>query len=134
MPLRCEPRLGACKNRVSVASGLGPYNQSHKGRTPPRAPPEVRPTQTIEPMKNAAGALAFIVRFVILGLALAFVVGLFWPGSGDRLRERFGLANTPRPQSTQTVAPALGNGPVSYADAVAKAAPSVVNIYANRMV
>lgn len=85
-------------------------------------------------MKNAAGALAFITRCIVLGLAVAFVVGLFWPGSGDRLRERFGLARTPRPQSTQPVAPALGNGPVSYADAVAKAAPSVVNIYANRMV
>src|SRR5690348_4309678 len=141
MPLRCEPRLGACKNRVSVASGLGPYNQSHKGRTPPRAPPEVRPTQTIEPMKNAAGALAFIVRFVILGLALAFVVGLFWPGSGDRLRARFGLGHAPQasastehPAAAQATVPAQSNGPVSYADAVAKAAPSVVNIYANKMV
>jgi serine protease DegS/serine protease DegQ len=93
------------------------------------------PTQTIEAMKNAAGALAFIVRFVILGLALAFVVGLFWPGSGDRLRERFGLAHPSQPAATaQATAPALGSGPVSYADAVARAAPSVVNIYANRMV
>jgi serine protease DegQ len=86
-------------------------------------------------MKNAAGALTFIVRFVILGLALAFVVGLFWPGSGDRLRERFGLAHPPQPAaSTQVAAPALGSGPVSYADAVARAAPAVVNIYANKMV
>jgi len=86
-------------------------------------------------MKNAAGALTFIVRFVVLGLALAFVVGLFWPGSGDRLRQRFGLAHAPRPAaSTQAPAPALGVGPVSYADAVAKAAPAVVNIYANKMV
>ena len=76
MPLRCEPRLGACKNRVSVASGPGPYNKSHKGTTSLRAS-RVRPTQTIEAMKNAAGALAFIARFVILGLALAFVVGLY---------------------------------------------------------
>ena len=88
-------------------------------------------------MKNAAGALAFIARFVVLGLALAFVVGLFWPGSGDRLRERFGLAHAPPPTAIsppRAAAPALSNGPVSYADAVAKAAPSVVNIYANRMV
>ncbi|MCX7513722.1 S1C family serine protease [Frateuria hangzhouensis] len=86
-------------------------------------------------MKNAAGALTFIVRFVILGLALAFVVGLFWPGSGDRLRQRFGLSHAPQPAaSTQATAPAPGAGPVSYADAVAKAAPAVVNIYANRMV
>src|SRR5690242_9389975 len=92
-------------------------------------------------MKNAAGALAFIVRFVILGLALAFVVGLFWPGSGDRLRARFGLGHAPQasastdhPAAAQATVPAQGNGPVSYADAVAKAAPSVVNIYANKMV
>jgi serine protease DegS/serine protease DegQ len=85
-------------------------------------------------MKNAAGALAFIARFVILGLALAFVVGLFWPGSGDRLRQRFGLAHAPEPSATQAPAPSLGSGPVSYADAVARAAPAVVNIYANKMV
>lgn len=81
-------------------------------------------------MKHAAGTLLFIARFAILGLAMAFVVGLFWPGSGERLRERFGL--TP---AAPSVAPATpGRGPVSYADAVAAAAPSVVNIYANRIV
>ena len=42
-------------------------------------------------MKHAAGTLLFIARFAVLGLAVAFVVGLFWPGSGERLRERFGL-------------------------------------------
>ncbi len=80
-------------------------------------------------MKHAAGTLTFIARFVILGLALAFVVGLLWPGSGQRLRARFGLS-TP----TLSNAPSAGAGPVSYADAVAAAAPSVVNIYANRIV
>jgi serine protease DegS/serine protease DegQ len=84
-------------------------------------------------MKNAAGALNFIARFVVLGLALAFVVGLFWPGSGERLRERFGLAHTPASRPPATT-PAPGTGPVSYADAVARAAPAVVNIYANKMV
>ncbi|HUW53169.1 MAG TPA: trypsin-like peptidase domain-containing protein [Rhodanobacter sp.] len=83
-------------------------------------------------MKHTVGTLAFIARFVILGLALAFVIGLFWPGSGERLRERFGLATSPPPAS----APAArrDTGPVSYADAVAAAAPSVVNIYANKIV
>ncbi|UJJ57677.1 S1C family serine protease [Rhodanobacter denitrificans] len=82
-------------------------------------------------MKHAAGTLLFIARFAVLGLAMAFVVGLFWPGSGERLRERFGLSTpTPPPASQHGV----GNGPVSYADAVAAAAPSVVNIYANRIV
>ncbi|MFC5438063.1 S1C family serine protease [Rhodanobacter umsongensis] len=82
-------------------------------------------------MKHAAGTLLFIARFAILGLAMAFVVGLFWPGSGERLRQRFGLA----PFSTATLGQHQpGRGPVSYADAVAAAAPSVVNIYANKIV
>jgi len=82
-------------------------------------------------MKYAADTLAFIARFVILGLALAFVVGLLWPGSGDRLRARFGLGQAvPATPNTASVVAA----PVSYADAVASAAPSVVNIYANRTV
>ena len=82
-------------------------------------------------MKHAAGTLLFIARFVILGLALAFVVGLLWPGSGERLRERFGLAPAGTPTSGVDHA---SPGPASYADAVATAAPSVVNIYANKIV
>jgi serine peptidase DegS len=83
-------------------------------------------------MKHAVGTLAFIARFVILGLAVAFVIGLFWPASGERLRARFGLpvAHIPEPASPAPSATA----PVSYADAVAAAAPSVVNIYANKIV
>jgi serine protease DegQ len=83
-------------------------------------------------MKHAAGTLAFIARFVILGLAVAFVIGLFWPGSGERLRARLGL---PTSAPTQPVIAAnQGGAPASYADAVAVAAPSVVNIYANKIV
>ena len=82
-------------------------------------------------MKHAAGTLLFIARFAVLGLAMAFVVGLFWPGSGEHLRERFGLTTPPAQHASQGH---VGNGPVSYADAVAAAAPSVVNIYANKIV
>ncbi len=82
-------------------------------------------------MKHAAGTLMFLARFVILGLALAFVIGLFWPGSGERLRTRFGLSPATAPiQGTVRTHVA----PASYADAVAAAAPSVVNIYANKIV
>ena len=83
-------------------------------------------------MKHAAGTFAFIVRFVILGLAVAFVLGLFWPDMGERLRSHVGLGKT----TTEVAAPIThsGLGPVSYADAVAVAAPSVVNIYANKVV
>jgi serine protease DegS/serine protease DegQ len=83
-------------------------------------------------MKHAAGTLAFLARFVVLGLAIAFVIILFWPGSGERLRSRFGVAPPAPPRSEPAIAPA--SGPVSYADAVAAAEPSVVNIYANKIV
>jgi serine protease DegS/serine protease DegQ len=84
-------------------------------------------------MKHAAGLLAFIARFAILGLALAFVVSLLWPGSGERLRERFGLA-APRPATLPATVGGASGPTLSYADAVARAAPSVVNIYANKTV
>ena len=83
-------------------------------------------------MKHAAGIVAFVARFVILGLAIAFVISLFWPGVGDRLRARFGLQHDSTPAAVTSAAPSAA--PASYADAVAKAAPSVVNIYANKIV
>jgi serine protease DegS/serine protease DegQ len=82
-------------------------------------------------MKHAAGTLAFIARFAVVGLAAAFVVGLFWPGVGARLRAHLGLASVPSAPANVVSAP---TGPASYADAVAAAAPSVVNIYANKIV
>lgn len=86
-------------------------------------------------MKHAAGTLAFIARFVVLGLAVAFIISLAWPDVGHRLRERFGVAPASNSESVgSTSAPVRTSGPISYADAVAKAAPSVVNIYANKMV
>ncbi len=83
-------------------------------------------------MKHAAGTFAFIVRFVILGLAVAFVLGLFRPDMGELLRAHFGLAKPTG--SAASPATHSNMGPVSYADAVAIAAPSVVNIYANKIV
>ena len=84
-------------------------------------------------MKHAAGVVAFIARFVVLGLAIAFVISLIWPGVGDRLRTRFGLQHDSIPvASVPTTQPSVA--PASYADAVARAAPSVVNIYANKIV
>jgi len=95
-------------------------------------------------MNRLAVTIAFIARFVIIGLALAFVIALIWPHSGSALRTRLGLApaspvrhsDAPASRTPQTVPePASArSGPVSYADAVDRAVPSVVNIYANRMV
>ncbi|MBD8899269.1 trypsin-like peptidase domain-containing protein [Rhodanobacter sp. DHG33] len=81
-------------------------------------------------MKHAAGTLAFLARCVVVGLAAAFVIGLVWPASGERLRAGLHLPAAPAASPGAQAAPA----PTSYADAVAVAAPSVVNIYANKIV
>lgn len=90
-------------------------------------------------MKPAFRTLAFVLQFATLGLAIAFIVTRLWPDAAARLR---GESTTPptiataAPPSPPPVATGsgLGNGPVSYADAVARAAPAVVNIYANKVV
>jgi serine protease DegS/serine protease DegQ len=83
-------------------------------------------------MKPALRALAFLLQFATIGLAIAFVVSRLWPDVGERLR---GDA----PAAGAIDAPvasfgARGVGQVSYADAVAKAAPAVVSIYANKVI
>src|SRR5699024_5612915 len=94
----------------------------------------------LSPMSRFARILAFIIRFAVVGLAVAFVIGLLWPGAGQLLRTRLGLAppapatSTVAPASTTTTISPASTGPVSYAQAVTRAAPSVVNIYANKLV
>jgi serine protease DegS/serine protease DegQ len=70
--------------------------------------------------------LAFVVRFAVIGLAAAFVLSVLAPGFVARLRGD-------NPARTDSGQHASRYGPVSYADAVANASPSVVNIYANRI-
>ncbi len=82
-------------------------------------------------MKSFAAVLSHISRSIVLGLALAFVIGMIWPGSRDSLRQHLGLAGE---TASPAGAPAPASAPASYADAVAKAEPSVVNIYANKIV
>ena len=73
--------------------------------------------QSSEPKKPVSTLLVFLLRSVIAGLALAFVIMYFWPG----IIQHF------RPQTVANgVAPVA---PVSYADAVDRTAPSVVSIY-----
>jgi len=90
-------------------------------------------------MKPAFRTLAFVLQFATLGLAIAFIVTRLWPDAAARLRGDSTpppTATTTAPSSLPSVASGsgLGNGPVSYADAVARAAPAVVNIYANKVV
>ncbi len=63
---------------------------------------------------------AFLFTSVATGLAAAFIVLLLRPE----------LLN---PHDSEAPAPPVVEGPVSYADAVARAAPSVVNVFATKI-
>ncbi len=72
-----------------------------------------------------AKPLLFLAQAVALGLALAFIVMVFWPE----------LIPRPTVEIRETFAPAARlTGPVSYAAAVEKAAPTVVNINTAKVV
>jgi len=72
--------------------------------------------------------LLFLAQAVVLGLAAAFVVMVFWPNIVPRptveVREAPVAAEVSQP----------GTGPVSYAAAVERAAPGVVNINTAKVV
>lgn len=76
-------------------------------------------------MSAIKSLLAFLLRFTVVGLALAFVVLLIKP---DLIRGRV-------PQlPAQPTAAVLPGGPASFAGAVSRSAPAVVNIYTARLV
>jgi len=114
-------------------------------------------------MKKTLGTLVFVGKFAVAGLALAFLVLQFAPNFSARVRAQLtGMpvatvsdapAITPLPappvESHSAIAgaheaerPLVLNereqpgetGPVSYSDAVARAAPGVVSIFANKIV
>jgi serine protease DegS/serine protease DegQ len=111
-------------------------------------------------MKNIHNTLIFVAKFAILGLALAFVVGTLAPAWTDRIRGLFSEAPPERngsmsaatgtsatssatalaePNPNFTTAGAEEGAPretfvASYANSVARAAPGVVSIFANKMV
>jgi serine peptidase DegS len=76
--------------------------------------PETRNTGRTSSAGSVAG---FLIRSVVAGLALAFVILYLWPGISARLAQQ-----TPATS-------AIPSAPVSYADAVDRTAPSVVSIY-----
>ena len=72
--------------------------------------------------KTTAGLLlGFLIRSVIAGLALAFVILYLWPNISERLN--------PQPVVSNNIPAA----PASYADAVDRTAPSVVSIYTRKV-
>ncbi len=73
--------------------------------------------------------IVFASKAAALGFALALVYVLAserWGAPGHAARERVEIVHTSRAPAAR---PAEGRGPYSYADAVALAAPAVVNIY-----
>ena len=65
--------------------------------------------------------LGFLIRSVIAGLAIAFVIVYLWPSVSERF--------TRQPEVVDNNVPAVPAAPISYADAVDRTAPSVVSIY-----
>jgi serine protease DegS len=70
-----------------------------------------------------------LTKIIIVGLAIAFVVQLFYPEviNRNKVIEFIDAANDNLPGSRES-------GPVSYADAVDRAAPAVVNIFTKKRV
>ena len=77
-------------------------------------------------MQNARVLVSFLIRAAVVGLAAAFLVVLWKP-------TLLGKASIPA-QSTPTVYSRPAVVVQSFADAVARAAPAVVNIYTARVV
>ncbi len=75
-------------------------------------------------MKQFKDILGFVLKSVIAGLALAFVLVLW-----QRYEPARDSASTPAPAS-QVPTTTATSAPFSYADAVARVSPSVVSIYA----
>jgi serine protease DegQ len=70
---------------------------------------------------TAGSVMGFLLRSVIAGLALAFLVLYLWPNVNERFSHQ--------PEVVAEVPAA----PVSYADAVDRTAPSVVSIYTRKV-
>lgn len=77
--------------------------------------------------------LAFLLRYTIAGLALAFLLSLAFPQLGGHWRGNTNTSSVSEPVSAQQPPADIHAGRVSYADAVTRASPAVVNIYANKV-
>ena len=71
---------------------------------------------------KTSSSLRFVLQMVVIGLALAFLLTTFWPQIGGRRATPIEILQSPGITTTRQ------SGPASYADAVDRAAPAVVNI------
>jgi serine protease DegS len=67
----------------------------------------------------------FLVKYIASGLLVAFAIIWLWPSTNDTLKVNISSPTTPLTQHA---------GPVSYALAVERAAPAVVNIYSEKVI
>ncbi len=79
-------------------------------------------------MKKTAEIIGFLIRALIAGLAIAFVIIYLWPSLASRMP-----ADNDGSTGLQGNGQTTLNGPVSYADGVNRTAPSVVSIYTSSM-
>ncbi|UCH52225.1 MAG: Do family serine endopeptidase [Pseudomonadota bacterium] len=75
----------------------------------------------------------FVIQAVILGLAIAFVLTLIWPQLRQAPTDTAPVVSI-RESAPESAPLPLTSGPVSYAAAVEKAAPAVVNINTAKVV
>ena len=81
-----------------------------------------QPETNVSDRKTTSGSLlGFLIRSVIAGLALAFIIVYLWPSVSERFTRQAEVVD-----NNISAAPAA---PISYADAVDRTAPSVVSIY-----
>ena len=79
--------------------------------------------------RRTSHIVVFVARCVVIGLAAAFVLSVFAPRWVEQLR---GTAPGEPPLYVAATITAH-SGPASYAQAVSRASPAVVNIYANKI-
>ncbi len=79
--------------------------------------------------------IQFIFQFVTIGLALAFVLLFLFPALLPDLNNQPGRDEKPVVEFRQSTSGIHSNtGPISYADAVERAAPAVVNVYTRKII
>ena len=76
--------------------------------------------------------IVFIFQFVTIGLAAAFVILYLYPQFKSDVEQERQVIEVKEAPLTSNTAPSLST--TSYADAVEKAAPAVVNIFTQKLV
>jgi serine protease DegS len=132
---RFDPRerLGARPDVFRIRRKRRIIHKTHPAPGPAgpavRAPAGQFQSREMHRMSSAKNLLAFLLRYTIVGLAVAFLLlAAALMLKPDLLRPQFAQAAVPPAAVTATP------GPASYASAVSRSAPAVVNIYTARRV